>query len=158
MFENLQAKSVLLPTTFKLVVIDPKDKSKIADLYEDTNEQKVKMFADDAQRWNFHYAFERRTANPHNNNIFVEGYYCEGGIRKHYQYHQVRLDNIKYDVKAILGNSKESIVNFETDNTEVIEIAFKTFDVVYVVAFKNNRKFYSLAFSKSQLPKGARAA
>ena len=66
--------------------------------------------------------------------------------------------SIKYDVKAIIGNSEEAVVNFETDNTEVVEIAFKTFDVVYVVAFKGKRKFYSLAFAKPHAMKGARAA
>ena len=66
--------------------------------------------------------------------------------------------SIKYDVKAVIGNSEESVANFETDNAEVVEIALKTFDVVYVVAFRDNRKFYSLAFAKPQVLKGAEAA
>ena len=143
MFENLQAKSVLPPTTFKLVILDQKDKSKIADLYEDTNEQKVKMFADEAHRWNFHYAFERHTANPHNNNIFVEGYYCEGGLRKHYHYHEIKPNKAKYVVTAFIDDVNN--IQHETDNIEIVQNFCNFFDLVFVEAYHPNGKlFYKL--------------
>ena len=76
-------------TTYKLVIIDPTEPSKIADILEDERKWKVEMFVQEARRWDWHYAFERRTTGkPNGIGDDVDGYYYDGSIlKKYYHYY-----------------------------------------------------------------------
>lgn len=85
----MTAKNQEQVTTYKLVIIDPKEPSKIADILEDERKWKVDMFVQEARRCGWYYAFERKTTGkPNGIRDDVDGYYYDGSIlKKYYRYY-----------------------------------------------------------------------